>query len=284
MSFSAFWKRKEGEDLSWRMLKISFALVWLNAILPVFFSYGAPSMVSGCCHVLPCHWMAAAMVRYTVLLLALGLLVAYTVEWKMKWVSLLLFLVSGFIFSYEESNGVQQRTALFTLVFLFQTLAYFTRNPAGIRHFFSLQAVAATYMLSGISKLMTSGWRWPLDAPHLLLQIQKGAYYRYFDTGNAAVLQAKQHYIDFFAAHPGLLQVLLVLVLLLELTTFMILVNRRIRWIYGIALLIMHAAIYLVMDIIIAPVVYTMLIVLLNPLYGAWRGVQWAGGRLRTEK
>lgn len=249
-------------------MKLLLAYVWLSFLQPVLHYYHEVPMPAGVCAYLPCDFFGYAWVRGLLWYLALVLVVLYIFEFRMRITLFLMALLSLFAFSLEESNGIYNRTAILSALMLAQFLAYVFRRAKGVDPVsFSRQIIAAAYTLACLSKLRQSGFTWAWDAPNLLLQIRKGAYYAYFDGGNTTQLQLAQDMGEFFAAWPALLYGGLLLAFLLELFSFVILINARTAFWYGILLLFMHLGIYLVMDIIIYPIVYPMLVVLLNPLY-----------------
>jgi hypothetical protein len=191
----------------------------------------------------------------------------YVLEYKMKWATLGISIISLLVFSIEESNGVYSRTALFSAVFCAQTLAYwFTLKPIQQALTFSKQIIAAGYTLAGISKVLHSGF-WPADAPYLLLQIKKGILNNYFNFSNNGDVQFQMACFDFFTVHSNLLVCLLTIVLLIELFAFLAIINDTICIIYGVLLLSMYLGIQFVMDIYIFPIANPMLILFLNPFY-----------------
>jgi hypothetical protein len=272
----SFFRLKEGETLYWRLLKLSLAWVWFKAVGTAVMLHLRPDTVTGICRYLPCDWLALPWLSPLLMIICMMLALLYVLEIRMKWTCLLMFAVSLVVFSYEQSVGIYNRTATFTALFMVQALAYiFTQDKAANRLRFSVQIIAATYTLSGLSKLTESGWRWVTDAPYLLLQMKKGAYQHYYAAGDAGFLVEKQAYVDFFTRYPGLLVFLLGTVLLAELSAVLMLTGKRMALIYGVILTGMHIGIYLFMDILIRPIAYPMCIILLNPLYRLYQAVSW---------
>jgi hypothetical protein len=259
---------KNGETLEWRAIKISLAFFWIMMMRQVLSSYGITGQYHGICNWFPCNVLAAEWVKNVVQLLCWAVAILYVLEVRMTITCFALAFLSTVIFTFEESHGVFIRSSTYSAIFFAQVFAYaFAKNKPFSRIHFSKQIIAATYTLSGLSKLYYSGFTWFAGGKYLLLQVKKGAYYKFFDTGHEAILHEKDNYIRFFIENPTLFNLLLLGALLLELTCGLLLFSRKLSYVYGILLVCMHIGIQMVMDIIIAPIAFPMIILLLNPLY-----------------
>lgn len=260
-------KLKDGETISWRLMKVSLMLIWLMFIRHILSVYNDIPLPAGVCSIFPCDFFKIDIFRSILIPISYILSFLYIFEYRMKLTTFLIFIFTIFTFSFEESNGIYGRTAILTSVFGVQFIAYILKGKKYADPIlFSRQIIAAAYTLAGISKLTKTGITWPLDAPYLLLQIKKGAYYSYFNNGDTTFLDSQNIIIKFFTDHPYLLLISLFSVFLLELCSFIILVNNKTAFAYGILLLLMHIGIWYTMDIIIYYIVYPMVIILLNPL------------------
>lgn len=72
---------------------------------------------------------------------------------------------------------------------------------------------------------------------------------------------------EFILSHPTLVYVLLSISLFLELFAFVIVLNKRIAFIYGFILFGMHLGIQYVMNIYIKDIVNCMIVFTLNPIF-----------------
>ncbi len=266
--FKSFIRLKPDETLAWRCIKVSYVCIWLYMGLFSLFAFSNPFVQEGLCRWLPCQYISLYPIKLVIAFSCLFFAVLYIFEVSMKTTCTLLFVLSLIIFSYEEANGQHFRSALFTILFFVQAVAYiFMQDKNKYRLQFSFQVIAAVYTLSGISKLITSGLGWISDAPYLLLQIKKEAFARYYTTGRIDWLSDKTYMTDFFAKNPEVLSVLLAVVLLIETCAFLILVNQKVAKVYGLLLLLVNIGIFICLNIIIPAIAVPALIFLLNPVY-----------------
>ena len=266
---------KPNESLQWRLMKLSLAYTWLLVISSILMKLSSPHLTEGLCWVIPCNLLSGWYVRLILFMMGLVLCVFYTLGIGMKKTCVLLAFLSILIFSYEEANGIYSRAALFSVLFICHAIAsIFFSNSEKTSIQFSIQAVAAIYTLSGLSKLVNSGLAWVTNGPYLLLQIKKGSYFKYYDRGNTEILNENNQMIEFFIDNPIVLTILLSMVLALEICSGLMIIKPKIAFFYGLLLFLMSFGIYLVMNILIVPIFYPMLIVLVNPLYLFWKGVK----------
>jgi hypothetical protein len=113
----------------------------------------------------------------------------------------------------------------------------------------SRQVVAATYVVSAISKLVDSAGDWVSDTPYFGLQVVKSNGMGFYDhlvprtDGFGAWLG------QWFVDHPHVATIILGAALPLELFAFLALNNRRIALIFGVALFAFHSSITEVMQL-----------------------------------
>lgn len=110
------------------------------------------------------------------------------------------------------------------------------------------QAVAAGYVVSGISKLFFSHGAWLYSAKYLPLHIVKNTEMKYYDAINPAVL--KNDWLpQLMMDHPLLCQALFGVALPLELFAFLGLYNRRSAALFGIGLIAFHESVTQLMSL-----------------------------------
>jgi hypothetical protein len=113
----------------------------------------------------------------------------------------------------------------------------------------SRQVVAATYVVSAISKLIESGGDWISDASYFGLQVVKSNGMGFYDhlvprtDGYGAWLG------QWFVDHPHAATIILGAALPLELFAFLALNNRRIALLFGLSLYAFHSSITEVMQL-----------------------------------
>jgi hypothetical protein len=200
----------------------------------------------------------------------------YISEKHMIWITLFLFLISVLVFTIEESNGIFRRNDLFSFIFFSQFLSYIFKaknidsNIQKNRVQFSVQVIAIGYTLSAISKLSASGLNWVFDGRKMPLQIMKSFFYSFVNDGNNFFIQKGNEMIKTFNNNLYLIYFLLGFSLFLEFFAVISIFNKKISFIYGLLLLVMHIGIYWVLDIAIKGIYIPMLIFMVNPLFLFW--------------
>lgn len=263
----------EYSTLEWKCMKIFFAyqfFLFSNYILYKFNSIPHPVGIYRLIghSYFPDHTIKIGISIFVVILLAL-----YIADIKMIVSTLSLFMISVLIFSIGESNGMWGRNGLLSLIFLAQFIAYiFHYNGIGLslsrnRVQFSLQAIAAVYTLAAISKINTSGINWLTDSPNLALQVLKSFNYEYITTGDVSYKVAGVSQANWIIQHPLLTKILLGGSLISEAFSFLILINKKWAFVYGLLLLSMHIGIKVFMDIFFPTISLPMVAFCINPLY-----------------
>jgi hypothetical protein len=266
----------EFSQIEWLTIKVPFIFYWLRKILGILFTYKSTIVPHGIFSLggiseTTLAWLNPVLIILTVLLVA-----AYLVDFKMVLTTLLLFVVSVFTFSLEESNGVLNRSSLLSFLFFAQAIAYLIPlfnpffTPKNNRILFSIQAIAATYTLSALSKLKVTGISWIFSGKYMTLQILKSYQYKYVTNGNWEVIERGNEMALFIQNHPKLVMVLLTIALILELFALLCLRNKYSIIIYGALLTIMHFSMAVVMDINLSSISAPMFIFMINPLYALW--------------
>jgi hypothetical protein len=198
-----------------------------------------------------------------------------------------MFLTSLLAFTLEESNGILNRSGLYTAIFGAQAFAYF-RNGDSLkseRIQFSIQIVAAGYFLSAISKLTQTGLGWINEAPFASIQMVKNYSYSYFDSGDPSQLNVGLKQAEFALKHTNVLKLLFAFSLLFEFFAWLALRSKRSAIIMGVLLTGMHIGIMYFMNILIAAIFYPMIIFFLNPMYAFFSlGFRPLLDRLKTGK
>ena len=261
------------KELYWVSAKISFGFFWgWNMIKMV---RECSQMVSpvGIAKWIDYSFLFQPEVKVFVLLATLLLCLFYILERQMKWTTTAMCLLSLFVITYHESQGIYYRNTSYTVRPGVQALAYWIAHfrkdidVAKIRLQFTLQVIAAFYLLAGISKLQASGWEWIFSGKYFALQVMKNHSFTYFDTGDASAMVKAAGQTSFFLKHNTFLIFLLGSSLMLELFAFTALLGKKWQITIGFFLLLMHIGIYWVMGILIGGIAFNMVIFFLNPLY-----------------
>lgn len=257
----------------WIFIKVPLIGYWFMLVTRALIISKGVAMPKGICSFIPCEFFIGDIIKYVVIGICAVIMLLYILEVKMLWTTLLAFLFGLIAFSIEESNGLMRRNSLFSVVFFAQFFAYLlhTLSPATNllrnRIQFAVQGIAACYMLSGISKLTSSGFLWIADGRHITLQILKSYYYSYIDHDNIVILEKGKNIVAFIEHNQVLVSILLTGALLLEITALVSIISKKTAMFYGLLLLLMHLGIFLVMRISITPIILPMALFMLNPAY-----------------
>jgi hypothetical protein len=265
----------------WLATKIPLAYLWVLLIRHAALNNDAVLYPSGICSWFDCSPFVSEKIFQTIHYAAILLAVLYIAERKMIVTTLLMFLLSLFVFTLEESNGILNRSSLYTMVFLAQCIAYFRNNSDlhNERIQFSVQLIAAGYMLAAFSKLNETGLAWISDAPQASIQIVKGYCALYFNNGDIGELNKGIALANFVLQHQLIAKLLFGFSLFLELFAFAGVRNKPSTFIYGLLLTAMHLGIFFFMHIIIVAIFFPMFIFMVNPLY-----LMYAGGSFAYKK
>ncbi len=265
----------------WFWMKVTLVLPVVFYFLYCLNRYHAQPFAMGLCRYVDCSQIAFFPLNALVGLVLFILAICYLLEKQMLLSTFGLFLISMLVLSLDESNGNPAENGIITMLFFAQFAAYLIHalvsdsNLSGHRVNFSLQIVAAVYVLSGLSKVIHSGLYWfTYDAPRFTLEIMRVYYSQYASAGAEHFISKGYAFANFLLAHPLLLQTLLLGALLLELGSFLILINRRVAFVYGMLLLLLHAGIYWAMHITFPTIMFPMLAVAVNPAYHTERLIQ----------
>ena len=255
------------EQREWLFIKIPFIIHWLGSILDVLFTYKSTLVPHGIFTLFPISSQSLTWLNPSIIALAVVLVVAYFAEFKMAITTLLLFAISVFTFSLEESNGILNRSSLLSFLFFAQFIAYLLPGNSykNNRILFSIQAIAATYTLSALSKLQATGFGWVLSGKQMALQIIKSYQYKYVTNGNWGLMTKGNEMALFIQNHPKLVLFMLTSTLLLELCALLCLRSKSSIIAYGILLSIMHFFMALVMNINLSSISTPMFIFMVIP-------------------
>lgn len=198
-------------------------------------------------------------------------LTGYVMNW-FRAVSLLL-VTSVFIAVYtlDNSQGSDHHHAqIIGLVLLVLSIAYSLKT---IHHFFSnksfnhtkfdnqtfhfaQQTIVATYLVSAITKLLTSGIGWIADSYRFPLQIRKAQQMQYYnqmeispETATSFINQIPMWLESFLASSPKFSMLFVGSGLVLELFAFIALLGRRFNLAIGSLLILFHLTVSKAMNL-----------------------------------
>lgn len=115
--------------------------------------------------------------------------------------------------------------------------------------FWSQQMVAASYTVTGLTKLVRSEGKWLEEIPNLVVQFEKNLLMEFYNKLAPSSDKVTVMMVDFINRFPLVAQAMFGTVLLAELLAFFALWNRRIMAIWGLILISMHVVIGVVMKL-----------------------------------
>ena len=259
----------------WTCIKITIIpLVVLVAIYSIWHFQFNAILQENICSYINCTYMVKTPVNYILTAAILLAATLYIFEKMMLIATGLLTLLSLLVFSYTESLGIKGEYGLFTVIFAAQFVAYLIHyikpgfNLKYNRVQFSLQLLAAAYVLSGIAKFSYGGIYWAENnAPNFAAQIYREYYSAYATTGNIFYAAKGAMYSGWLVEHIWILKLLLALTVILETGAILLITGKRNAFIYGSVLLLLHIGIYITMNIVLLTIVVTLLALTINPVY-----------------
>lgn len=273
----------------WACMKITIVpLVVSVAIYSIWNLRFDTILQENMCSYIDCNFVITTPVNYILTAAILLAATLYIFE-KMMLVALgMLTTLSLLVFSYTESLGIKGEYGLFTVIFGAQFVAYLAHyikpefNIKYTRVQYSLQLLAAAYVLSGFAKLSYGGLSWVSDnAPNFTALIYREYYSAYTTTGNMDYMQKGALYAGWLLEHLWVIKLLLSLSIILEICAVTLITGKRNAFIYGCLLLLLHLGIYITMNIVLLTIVVTLIAFTLNPLYYVVQFVQKAGTKIK---
>ena len=268
----------ENSSKYWVCIKVSFLYYWLTRVVSVvLFQSNTVDTPIGIYEFVHYGFLFTGAFKYISLAIILMISFLYITERYMKWALLIMSVFSVLLITYHESQGVFLRNTAYSMILIVQFLAYLIKdispgfNLKTYRIQFPVQIIAANYFLAALSKLQASGLSWITEGKYFSLQVLKGFYYRYFDTGDIMYKQLAWEKTDWFLSHLDIITFLLAFSLFLEFFSWVALLGRKYRIAMGFMLVGMHLGIKWGMNIVIGAMVANMVIFYLNPLYYVYR-------------
>jgi hypothetical protein len=259
--------------MEWVCMKVLFSIQFSLIAISAIFEYSSIPYPSGILGVADFSWLLYTPFKILLAGILILLMVFYLMEFRMPLTTLLIFIISVFIFSIKESNGVMSKKGLLSMIFFAQFFAYFfARLKIGGDLFknrvqFSVQTIAAVYTLAAISKIVASGISWVNSGPALSVQILKQFYCDYATTGDLSYQRHGIQSADWILHHLITVKILLVSTLLIEAFSFLSMINKKCAFVFGLLLLSVHIGTKVLMNIFFAQISWPMITFLINPLF-----------------
>ncbi len=278
-------------DIEWISIKVSIVVVLCTLLLFFLFFRTDLRFPSGVCNLVDCRYLSEGTLKWVIALLLVIASGLYVFEIFMTSTTFLISAISVVICSMEESTGMRDENGLLSLVFFAQFLAY-AFNNSGIgtnlqqnRVQFPLQVIAAVYFLAGLAKLRLSGLAWfTTDAPYFALEILRRYYCDFASSGSLDLQKMGSDIAIWWANHLMPARLLLCFGLILEVGAFVLLVNKKLAFVYGGFLTAMHIGIYLTLHIFYPSIMLPMIIFTINPVYRLLQLFRWLSGKPKKIK
>lgn len=244
---------RDGWELRLQRLGVALLLAWLLPAMPTYPSQPFPIGIA--------TWMDFTFLAdpdWTPWITALFVvaLLLYVLGRAMPFaVGALLFLWVGHGALSNSQGGIDHYTQLLALVLLAQWIAYLRAAIAGRRGGlapragdelavdYSMQTMAAAYLLAAAMKLVLSRGQWILQLPYMASDLLKLHGQTYATSGDAALLARGDMLAELVIGHPLLTQVLVGPAWLLELCAPLALLGRLPALVIGLGLVAMHCGI-----------------------------------------
>ncbi|RBP37330.1 hypothetical protein DES53_11468 [Roseimicrobium gellanilyticum] len=192
----------------------------------------------------------------------------------------------------NSQGAIGHTTQVLTVVLLAQWMAYVwaaiqPRTRLSMPHGFTSQqlaadwgrqSLAATYVVSAITKLIESRGDWISDTPYFGLQVVKSEGMGYYDWLQPRLADSSAWLGQAMVDHPMITAVMLAGALPLELLVFLGLHNRRIALFFGVSLYFFHSTVTEVMQLGFLYHKLLLLALFVNPVFWVVRVV--SGGRV----
>lgn len=262
-------------DQQWKWLKIPFIIFWFGTTVVVLWKASDIVAPTSICKFFDCSVFLSLAVKIMILSIAFTAVISYILEKRMLLSTAVLSIISVLIFTLEDSQGIFNRNDILSGILIAQFLAYLVfrlKKSQELlnkqRIFFSQQIIIAIYFLSGLSKIISSGFFWFTNPQGFAIQVQKSNMNKFIDYHNESYIAKGEVMTTFILSHPNLISSLLFLTLFIELGVVITLfINKKWMIFYGVLLLCLHIGIWFFMSIVITPIIVVNLIFLVNALY-----------------
>lgn len=262
----------EYSENEWRLIKLFTGIIWLLEICRVLLlnNYTTAPYPEGIFRLADLSFISTSPFQYLLVVIAVAGVIMYVAEKRMIATLLLLSFTSLAVFTLERSNSVKSRSELLSLIFLVQLAAYiktrfFTKEETAHNTavFYSIQMVAAAYVMSAISKLLNSGLDWILQSQNFVVQITKISEQIWIEFG-LDISRHTQWVTGVLLSHSHATHLFFAIALAVELLAFVACFSKTSARRYGWMLLALHLGMFLLIGIVIPVFVLLVLIYLLN--------------------
>jgi len=172
-------------------------------------------------------------------------------------VAVMAFLYIGAGALAYSQGMLEHHTQLLGMVLLAQLLAYVqaglrpsaTANRHALATHYSVEVIAAAYVLAGLMKIVLSRGQWLAEAPMIVTDIAKAHGQEFCSSGDLAWLTRADFIAGLILAHPYVTRALLAPAVVFELGAAAAVLGRTSAMIVGLGLFAMHRGIDTMMAI-----------------------------------
>jgi hypothetical protein len=111
-------------SIEWKLMKISFSLIWMMSFLLILFRYNYAPTPESILKLFPDGFYLSIYVKIILFFCTILFIYLYVSEQNIWWALLGLSLISLFAFSLEDSNSDFNRNTMITSIFFAQFFAY----------------------------------------------------------------------------------------------------------------------------------------------------------------
>lgn len=232
---------------------------------------------------------------YSILLVALvcyalGLAVSLCLGYMLAFVVLIytLGLSQGYVGHSAQMGGLVLLAQFSATVWAFASGRLRAGTRSDLRQYrddlmmcWTRQAIVATYVVAGITKLINSEGEWLNRSGYFVLQVLKAQSEAYYSSGNHAN-PTSMAFLSALSEWPYLAAVFLAFGLLLELGAFLAAWNRSLGLVIGIMLIVFHVTLGTLMYLPFYESRGFVMLFLVNPAWWAFIGFKLVKGRFRN--
>ena len=251
-------------------MRVCFAVVtwWSLPVLSAMVDLKAQEYPTGLAVVMDLTFFSNPQVYWTCYYIFCAALIIYAAGFLLPLVIPIIACVHiGMITLYNSQGATHHAYQLISLILLAQWAVYWTpwvrkvfkRSPLVLSDgrqwrdyavWYSLQVIAAAYVIAGVIKLMRTKGLWIIESPNLSVQLMKTNAQNYYDKLQTdAVFEQRAALAQYMIDNPNLTRLFLGGGLFIELFAFLLLLNRRWALVMGFFILSLHWGIEMTMGL-----------------------------------
>ncbi len=267
---SSYWSGSYSQQ-EWKLMKLFFIPGWFFITAFIYNTLVHIGDGKSVCAFFDCNIILTGAVKVLLFSCMAVFSVLYILEKQMLLSLTVLSALSVLVFSAGESNGIAGRCEILSAVLIAQLVAYIKHKRTGDnealaqdRIQYSVQIIAAAYILAAISKLRGAGIGWVLQNKQLAIHAKSGFLRPGVHYGTDVLQQYADMIFSLFWNHPVLTAVLLTLALVIEGAAFVCFWGKRYTHLYGILLAVFHLSLFILMFVFVPPVLLCVFVFVLN--------------------